>query len=146
MNPTLYHLFPLTYAPERPKPADWADVLATLPLFAGVARRRLRKLARSAALAEFARGETVLLPGDRDDALYVILGGEARATSARRILRAGDTFAASRVVATTDLHVMLLPSKPVLELVRPHRPFESVNGRVRRPALPPRSEASTSSR
>lgn len=148
MTTPLHHLFPLAYVPERPTSTDWADVLATFPLFAGVGRRRLRKLARSATLAEFARGETVLFPGDGDDALYIVLGGRARATGpARRFLRAGDAFAGSRVVATTDLHVMKLPPRSALELERlRHRPFESVNGWASAPMLPPRSEASTSSR
>ena len=35
---------------RRPTVNDWVDVLARLPLFAGVSRRRLRKVARARAV------------------------------------------------------------------------------------------------
>jgi CRP-like cAMP-binding protein len=109
----------------------WAEVLAEFPLFRGVKRRRLRKLARGAKLAEFARGETILFPGDRGNALYVILGGVARTTGPTgRVLRIGDYFAvspnvdgrrrSSRVIASSDVHIMELSSRSVLELARKH--------------------------
>src|SRR5262249_11730699 len=50
---------------NQPTSRDWADVLATIPLFARVSRRRLRGLMRSANLAEFTPGETVVAKGDR---------------------------------------------------------------------------------
>ena len=37
---------------DEPTAADWADVLATFPLFAGTPRRRLRALVEGATLAE----------------------------------------------------------------------------------------------
>ena len=37
---------------DRSSDADWAEVLATFPLFAGVGKRRLRKLVRNATFAE----------------------------------------------------------------------------------------------
>src|SRR5262249_22471079 len=57
---------------EQPTPADWASVLARFPLFTGVGKRRLRALARTATLAEFAPGEPIILAGDQDNSLYVI--------------------------------------------------------------------------
>ena len=41
---------------DRASDAEWAEVLATFPLFAGVGRRQLRKLVRDASFAELARG------------------------------------------------------------------------------------------
>jgi hypothetical protein len=70
------HALPLRW--YQPTPGDWADVLATFPLFTGISKRRLRKLARSATLAEFAPGETIVFAGDRGDALCVVLGGAAK--------------------------------------------------------------------
>jgi hypothetical protein len=41
---------------DRPRPGDWAKVLATFPLFSGVSRRHLRKLVEKARFVEFANG------------------------------------------------------------------------------------------
>ena len=41
---------------------DWARVLGTFVLFAGVSRRRLRRLIRSASIDSFSAGEIVFAP------------------------------------------------------------------------------------
>ena len=101
-------------------PADWAEVLAGFPLFAGIAKRRLRGLARQATLAEYSRGDIVLQKGEPGDSLYVILSGSAKARGkpGARTLRTGDYFGelgllngvprSATVVATGELHVMKL--------------------------------------
>ena len=63
---------------DRPTAGEWTDVLATFPLFTGVSKRRLRKIARNGTLAEFAPGETIIFAGDADDMLYIILSGRAK--------------------------------------------------------------------
>jgi CRP/FNR family transcriptional regulator, cyclic AMP receptor protein len=117
---------------DQPTPGDWARVLAGFPLFTGVSKRRLRKLARNATLAEFARGETISFAGDRGDFLYVILDGNAKTIARRagRALRIGDYFGelalidgrlrSATVVATSHVQVMKLPSRSVLKLARRH--------------------------
>jgi len=117
---------------EQTNADDWADVLATLPLFEGVGRRRLRRLAEQATIAEYARGDTVVQAGSPGDALYVILGGSARARGkpAARTLRIGDYFGelgvfggaprSATVVATEELHVIRIPGDAVLRLARKH--------------------------
>jgi CRP/FNR family transcriptional regulator, cyclic AMP receptor protein len=117
---------------DRPSAGDWADVLATFPLFSGVRKRQLRKLARQATFAEFAPGERVVENGDSAGSIYMVLGGEAKALQkpAARALRTGDYFgelalldAAPRsaaVIATKQLHVMRLPSQPVAQLAQRH--------------------------
>jgi len=124
----LVHAEALSWRWEKPTPGDWANVLATFPLFTGVSKRRLRQLARNATVAEFAKGETIILAGDRDTDLHVILDGEARAMSrpAGRALRTGDYFGelalidgrprSATVVATSDVHVMKLSARSVLRL------------------------------
>jgi CRP/FNR family transcriptional regulator, cyclic AMP receptor protein len=131
-------LLALMHAHDLPRrwgqatPGDWANVLATFPLFTGVSKRRLRKLARNATLAEFAPGETIIFAGDADDLLYIILSGHAKTRSRGdgRVLRAGDYFGevalidgrlrSATVVAMSHSHVMKLPSRSVLKLARQH--------------------------
>ena len=124
---------PLRYE-DRSSDADWAEVLATFPLFAGVGKRRLRKLVRNATFAELARGERTLSNGAANDSLYVVLGGEGKVLlPTPRSIRTGDYFGElgvlggrprpSHVVATQELHLMKLPRQPVLELARRHPPL-----------------------
>jgi CRP/FNR family transcriptional regulator, cyclic AMP receptor protein len=124
-------LAPLTLKKDwdRPTDADWAGVLAEFPLFERVGKRRLRKIVRQAEIAELTTGEAVVFKGDRGDALYIVLSGEARARwrPAARPLRRGDYFGeiaaldgggrSATVVATTDLQVMRVPRASFLELV-----------------------------
>jgi len=63
---------------DRANDADWAEVLATFPLLEGVSKRQLRKLVRKATFTELARGERAVTNGAGSDALYIVLGGEAR--------------------------------------------------------------------
>jgi CRP-like cAMP-binding protein len=118
---------------DRATERDWADVLATFPLFAGVGKRQLRKLVRNARFAELARGERLASTGAGTDSFFVILGGEAEMLRATPLLmRTGDYFGglgvlggkphSLHVVATRELHLMKLPWQPLLELARRHPP------------------------
>lgn len=134
---------------NRATDRDWAEVLSELPLFSRVGKRRLRKIARQAQFAEFARGDTVIAVGAPADAFYVILGGEAKVFGkpAARTLSTGDYFGemalldggsrSATVVATDELHVMKLPRQPFLELVEEHggvalKMMTELGSRVRR--------------
>jgi CRP-like cAMP-binding protein len=113
---------------EQATEADWAKVLASLPLFEGFSKRRLRKLARQAHFADYARGDEIVSTGGSGDAFYVILGGSAKARGkpAARTLQAGDYFGeialldggprSATVVATSELQVMRVPREAFLEL------------------------------
>ena len=118
-------------------PADWAEVLATFPLFSGLDKRRLRKLARQATFAEYSRGDIVIAKGEPGDSLYIILSGSAmaRGKPAAAALRTGDYFGelgvldgvarSATVVATEELHVMKLPRRSFLRAVE-HDPSISL--------------------
>ena len=73
---------------------DWARVLETFALFAGVSRRRLRRLARSASIETFSAGEIVFARDQPSEWLYVILGGTAKphGQSGTPSLGVGDAF------------------------------------------------------
>jgi len=128
----LMHVPEIMRSSDRPTAGDWADVLATFPLFSGVSKRRLRRLTRKATFAEFAAGDTIIRTGERSDSLYVILSGEARVLRrpAARTLSTGDYFGelalvdraarSATVAATQELHVMRLPAHSVLRLARRH--------------------------
>jgi CRP-like cAMP-binding protein len=117
---------------DESSPASWARVLATFPLFSGLSKRKLRKLAREATFAEFAPGDIVISNPESADWLHVILSGSAKvlAKPAARPLRAGDYFGelallenaprSAAVVATRELHVMKLPRQSFLRLARNH--------------------------
>jgi CRP-like cAMP-binding protein len=116
---------------DRASDADWAEVLATFALFAGVRKRDLRRLVRNATFAELARGERIVSSAAGTDSLYVVLGGEANMLlPTPRSISTGDYFGELgvlgkrprhlHVVATGELHVMELSRQSVLELARRH--------------------------
>jgi CRP-like cAMP-binding protein len=110
--------------------ADWANVLASLPLFEGFSKRKLRKLARRAQFAVYARGEEIVSTGGPGDAFFVVLSGSARARGkpAARTLRTGDSFGemalldggprSATVVATSEVQVMRIPREAFLDLAK----------------------------
>jgi CRP-like cAMP-binding protein len=112
--------------------SDYVDVLATLPLFAGVRKRALRRIARAADVQEFAPGDMVVTSGARSDDFYVILAGEASAPwkPAARELKTGDYFGeiglldggrrSAFIVAKTELQVLRLPRRAFNDVVERH--------------------------
>src|SRR5262245_17443189 len=109
---------------------DWAAVLASLPLFAGLTKRQLRRVAELARISDFENGEVVIQAGEKGDAVYVILSGQARAVGRprARLLRAGDYFGemalidglprSATITATGDLPALKLPRQAFLKVVR----------------------------
>lgn len=114
----------------RPTARDWADVLARLPLFAGVGKRQLRKLAELAQVREFGPGDVVVETGDAPDGFYLILGGRAKVTGRprARALQTGDYFGemalldgeprSATIMAVGELQTMRLPRRPFMKLLQ----------------------------
>jgi CRP/FNR family cyclic AMP-dependent transcriptional regulator len=133
---------------NRADERDWAKVLSALPLFKGVSKRRLRRIAQSSEVREFPPGETVVATGAPPDWFYVILGGEAKVTGrpATRALGPGDYFGelalldggtrSATVVATDDLHVLRMPRHAFFELLEEEgvaaQLLAELGGRIRR--------------
>lgn len=80
--------------PVPPDPSrvghDWLDTLAEVPLFEGLSKRHLRRIARLARIRRFAPGSVMVRAGDTGRSFYVLLDGSAKVyRSGRRSLRIG---------------------------------------------------------
>ena len=74
---------------------DWLDTLAEVPLFDGLSKRHLRRIAKLARIRRFASGSTMVRTGDPGKTFYVLLDGKAkviRVNGRSRRLGAGDYF------------------------------------------------------
>jgi CRP-like cAMP-binding protein len=58
-------------------PKEWTNVLAEVPLFAGLGAWHLRHVARLAKIRKFHDGAVLMRAGDPGDAMYVLLDGRA---------------------------------------------------------------------
>jgi CRP-like cAMP-binding protein len=113
---------------ERADTADWARVLGSLPLFARLGQRQLRKLAGLAQFKHFSDGDFVVRVEEPGDAFYVIVGGKAKVVGKRsRLLGIGDYFGemalldgeprSATIVAANELQTMRLPRRAFLQLL-----------------------------
>jgi CRP-like cAMP-binding protein len=112
--------------------AVWVDVLKDMPLFAGVPKRHLKKIAALTKEARYARGSAIVRQGDRGDAFFVILDGKAAVIRPGRLptipLGPGDYFGEIAIIdgaertatvrAETDVLCLLLPGRPFMKMVR----------------------------
>jgi CRP-like cAMP-binding protein len=64
-------------APSATDARGWANVLADVPLFAGLSKRHLKKVAELGKLRRFHDGMPVVRRGEPGDTLYVVLDGTA---------------------------------------------------------------------
>jgi CRP/FNR family transcriptional regulator, cyclic AMP receptor protein len=120
---------------SRDAAADESQILAALasvPLFAGLGKRELRKVAGAATVTHVPAGQHVVREGFTAEAFYVILEGKARATATpvRSHLGAGDfcgemglldgSTRSASILAETDVTAVKLPRKEFLNLVDHH--------------------------
>lgn len=80
---------------DRPLGRRGLDLLAGVPLFAGLSRRHLRRLAEHADVVTFRERETIVETGQPGGTFYVILEGEARVGRGAKTIRRlvpGDFF------------------------------------------------------
>jgi CRP/FNR family transcriptional regulator, cyclic AMP receptor protein len=74
---------------------DWLATLAQVPLFEGLPKRHLRRIAKLARIRRFAPGSTMVRTGDPGRSFYVLLDGNAkviRVDARSRRLGPGDYF------------------------------------------------------
>lgn len=116
----------------RPDDArGWTNVLAEVPLFAGLGARQRRKVASLAQIRRFAAGAQLVRAGDPGDALHIVLDGEVsvlrRGRSSRGLgvgsivgelaLLDGGPRTAS-VVAQGDVVTLTVPASRFRKLLR----------------------------
>ena len=74
---------------------DWLATLAEVPLFEGLSKRHLRRIAKLARIRRFASGSAMVRAGEPGTTFFVLLDGVARVVPpngrARRV-GAGDSF------------------------------------------------------
>src|SRR5829696_1833155 len=110
-----------------------AESLRSVPLFADLSKRDLKRLVGSMHEKSFASGEEVVTEGDRGIGFFVILDGRARVTrhgEDRGTLSAGDYFGemalidgddrSATIIADGDLHCAAMTSWHFRPLVREH--------------------------
>lgn len=72
--------------PDRPLGRRGFDVLAQVPLFSGLPRRHLKKLAEHADEVSFREGERIVEDGEPGSSFYAILEGQAKVVRGSRTL------------------------------------------------------------
>ncbi len=81
------------------------ETIASVPLFAGLERRDLERLANSFKERRFAAGSTVASEGQSGAGFFIITGGRARVTvggEERGTLGGGDYFGEIALIAGSD--------------------------------------------
>lgn len=129
--------------------AEWVPVLKEIPLFAGLSKRHLQRLASVARPVRFSANATIVRAGARGDSFYIILDGEASVVTPKgpslmgpmsffgemSLIDGGPRSAT--VVAKKDTLTMRLSRGPFIKLIQ-SEPVIAVNimkelvGRLRR--------------
>lgn len=74
---------------------DWLGTLGDVPLFDGLSKRHLRRVAKLARIRRFAPGAVMVRAGDPGKSFYVLLDGDAKVVrpgARSRKLGVGDYF------------------------------------------------------
>ena len=112
-------------------PREWLNVLAEVPLFAGLNGRHLRKVAALGRIRRIHQGARVIRAGDAGDSLFVVLDGEVsvgRRGLPSLTLGVGSFFGelalidggprTATIVAKTPLVCLTIGRAPFLRLLR----------------------------
>jgi len=141
------------FRPDRPTGIGrrGLELLAGVPLFAGLSRPHLRRVARVAELVRYGAGRPVVRLGAKGSAIFVLAEGTVavrRGPSGRTIatLGPGDFFGelalldglprSASVVATSPVVAIRIDRAPFLKLLRDEpvigvRVMEALAGRIR---------------
>ena len=117
---------------DKPEPMskEMADILGDVPLFAGLSRRHLHRVAGLATTRWYQPGSDIVKAGDPGDSFFVILNGRAsvRLGARRIVLQTGDLFGemalidgeprSATVTARTEVLVMMVPRSKFMRLLQ----------------------------
>jgi CRP-like cAMP-binding protein len=106
------------------------DTLSSIPLFAHLSMRQLRKLSRSVGEHRYEPGTTIVREGGRTATLFIVLEGEVKVVRNERTIsrrRPGEFFGeiavidgrhrAATVVAETPIRCLVLERESLRKLV-----------------------------
>ncbi len=106
-------------------------VLAAVPLFDGLPRRHLKRLANLAEVADYMADHTIVREGEAGDAFYVVLAGQAKVTSNGKLVNRilpGDHFGeislldgdvrTATVASETPMTLLMLSRARFLKAIR----------------------------
>jgi CRP/FNR family transcriptional regulator, cyclic AMP receptor protein len=106
-------------------------VLSAVPLFDGLNRRHLKRLAAASEVADFMSGHTIVREGEPGDAFFVVLAGQAKVTSNGKLVNRvlpGDHFGeislldgdvrTATVTSETPMTLLTLPRPRFLKALR----------------------------
>ena len=110
----------------------WANVLADMPLFAGVPKRHLRKIAALTKEVRFEPQTAIVRQGERGDSFYIVLEGSASVLRPGGLpaitIGVGDYFGeialidgaerTATVLAETEVRCLRLGTAPFLKMLR----------------------------
>jgi CRP/FNR family cyclic AMP-dependent transcriptional regulator len=99
----------------RRRQTEQRSVLASVPLFASLPPRHLRRLAEVTAVTNFDEGDDIVREGASGSVLYVIAEGEAKVVRAGRTiarLKPGQFFGELSVLAGTPRTASVVAAMP----------------------------------
>jgi len=105
---------------------DWLATLAEVPLFEGLSKRHLRRIAKLARIRRFAPGSTMVRAGDPGTSFFVLLDGVARVvppTGRALRLGIGDSFGEMALLDGAPRSADVVADGEVLTLTIGHASF-----------------------
>jgi CRP-like cAMP-binding protein len=108
---------------------DWIPVLAQVPLFAGLSRRHLKRVASLARTRRFAPGVSIIRAGHAGTALYVLIDGGARVvrpTERPLRLQPGDHFGEMALLDDSPRSADVVAEGEVLAMTIGRRAFDKL--------------------
>ncbi len=121
----------LTTPSDRYSAHDWLGTLEEVPLFEGLPKRHLLRVAKLARVRRFAPGSTLVRAGDAGKSFFVLLDGHAkvvRSSGRPRRLGMGDYFGEMALLDSTPRSADVIAEGEVLALTIGRAAFTKLLG------------------